>query len=104
NRFNGIGGKIEDNELAVKAMQREFEEETGIKQKTWKHIVHMRGNDWVVKVFATTSDSVFNYKTMEQEHVLLLPLTDLEKFDCISNLYWLIPLCLDALNNQINYI
>lgn len=111
-KFNGIGGKVEavdgvfftgnDNE-PLNAMIREFEEETGIVQTEWRPVILIGDDDWEVQVFACKSDKVFDFKTMEEETVNLLPLNELDSYDLISNLYWLIPMSLDALHGQINY-
>lgn len=99
-KFNGIGGKIEESETANQAMIREFEEEVGIINDEWKYVVTIFGEDWFVYVFTCKSDDVFDYKQMEGEEPNLLPLAELDKYDLIDNLYWLIPMCLDR---NINY-
>jgi 8-oxo-dGTP diphosphatase len=94
-RFNGIGGKCEKGESYLEAMRREFEEETGIEHENWQFVTVMSGDDWIVTVFTAQSDDVFNYETMEDEPVCLIPIQDLDKYDHILNLQWLIPMCLD---------
>ena len=103
-KFNGIGGKVEEGESPVQAMRREFKEECGIEQPIWRYVVSMSMPDaWVVDVFTCKSDNVFNFKTMEQEIVNLISLSELDKFDLLPNLNWLIPMCLDLkLTYQIN--
>jgi len=104
-KFNGIGGKVEDGEFYHCAMVREFKEETGIdsNETDWWKVILIGGDDWEVQVFTAKSDNVFNFKTMEEETVNLLPLKELDSYDLISNLYWLIPLCLDSVHGEINY-
>ncbi len=102
-KFNGIGGKCEDGEPFINAMVREFKEETGIDTKGWFEVTTIGGEDWEVMVYALKSDCVFDFKTMEEETVNLIPLKELDSYNLISNLYWLIPMCLDALHGEINY-
>lgn len=104
-KFNGIGGKVEQGEFSHSAMVREFKEETGIisNETDWRQVILIGGDDWEVQIFACKSDNVFDLKTMEEETVNLLPLNELDSYDLISNLYWLIPMSLDALHGQINY-
>ncbi len=100
NKFNGIGGKIEKDETPYGAMVREFKEETGLNSPLWKEVTKMYGDDFECYVFTCKSDDVFDYKQMEDEEPNLLPLAELDKYDLIGNLYWLIPMCLDR---DINY-
>lgn len=105
-KFNGIGGKVEENESSLEAMVREFKEETGIYSGNWKYIITMKGDDWSVDVFTCKSNNVFSFKSMESEQVNLIPLYQLDDYDLISNLYWLIPMCLDKNDDHksgINY-
>jgi len=104
-KFNGIGGKVEEGETSVDAMIREFKEETGIECNQWKYIISMGGEDWNVDVFTCADDAVFNALTIEQETVNLIPICDIEQYPIISNLLWLIPMCLDNNDNGkgINY-
>ncbi len=100
-KLNGIGGKIEPNENSLQAMQREFKEETGIDQFYWEWVTQISGDDWSVEVFTCKDDKIHDFASMEDEHVLYIPLDELHSYDVISNLDWLIPMCLDAKN--INY-
>lgn len=95
-KLNGIGGKVEKGETYLQAMIREFKEETGIDYPIWKSVTLMYSDDWEVQVFTAKSDSVFDFKTMEDEKVCLIPVEDLDQYEHISNLQWLIPMCLDA--------
>lgn len=94
-KFNGIGGKVEVNENSIQGMIREFKEEAGIDCDGWRYVVTMYGEDWKVDVFTAFSDDVFTSKTMEEEKVHLISLAELDNYDLIPNLYWLIPMCLD---------
>jgi 8-oxo-dGTP diphosphatase len=103
-KFNGIGGKVENGESSAFAMRREFKEETGIDTLAWRYVVTMSGDDWQVDVFTCKSDDAFDYQQMESEKVSLIPLDELESYNLISNLYWLIPMCLDKNDDHKSYI
>jgi 8-oxo-dGTP diphosphatase len=94
-KFNGIGGKVEEGETSMMAMCREFNEETGIDNSLWDYVVSIYGEDWHVDVFTIKDDVVFNFEQKESERLALIPIKDLDDFNVIHNLYWLIPLCLE---------
>ena len=52
-RWNGVGGKIEEGEAPVEAMQREFLEETGkeVSLHKWTEYARLHGAGWEVFVF-----------------------------------------------------
>lgn len=95
--FNGIGGKIEANESPVDAMVREFIEETGVttNKADWTCFAKVyRPNCYDVDLYFAHSDLAFSAKTIEQEQVHIIKLTELPN-NIIPNLHWLIPLALD---------
>lgn len=49
--YNGLGGKIEDNENRLQAMIREFKEESGLVCKNWLEIGRMYGENWECFIF-----------------------------------------------------
>lgn len=52
--YNGVGGKIEDNETPIIAMKRELEEETGLKEKDitkCKHLTTLLFEEFTLDVF-----------------------------------------------------
>lgn len=95
-KLNGVGGKIEDGELAEFAMRREFKEETGIDHATWSPLVILSGQDWEVNFFhAVGKPEEFEYaETCEEEEVAKIEVDMVYNFDHIPNLDWLIPLAL----------
>ncbi len=99
-KLNGIGGKVEVDETHRAAMEREFEEETGVYIPYWDYIGKMFGGDsWVVHVYTTTQSDVENVITKEKERVILVdPMKDARYIyeKGISNVPWLIHSCLDA--------
>ena len=95
--FNGVGGKIEVNELSVDAMVREFEEEAGvvIAQEQWRCYVKIhRPNCYDLDVYFAHSDLAFEARTIEREQIQLFDTHSLPK-NLIPNLKWLIPMALD---------
>ncbi|MCL4384659.1 NUDIX domain-containing protein [Patescibacteria group bacterium] len=67
-RDNGLGGKIEAGESAVKAMQREFEEESGYVIDGWVTAGSMGGRGWNVEIFGAKTNLIprkINLETRE---------------------------------------
>lgn len=96
-KYNGVGGKIEENEDPIDAMVREFEEETGVatEDTDWKLLGYMGGPDWSCDVFYFhDADVCGNVGTTTDEKVGVFPVNQLPAV--ISNLNWLIP----AANNH----
>lgn len=107
--LNGVGGKIEHQENPYFAMEREFEEETGIVCRSWKKFGYMYGQEWALYLFTTVLSidelaSVEPFKT--DEEVILADSDNL--FGVIPNLMWLVPMAKYCLHKdeffQINEI
>jgi 8-oxo-dGTP diphosphatase len=96
-QFNGIGGHIEDNEAPHDAMKREFSEETGILIDEWKILGRIGNHLWCVYIYYSKSDKLFEAKTMTDEEIKIINVLDINNFPVISNLKWLIPICLDKI-------
>lgn len=114
-KFNAIGGKIEINEHKSHidnsvvftfeepelAMEREFYEEAGevIESDEWSPCVTLSGKDFVVYFFKVFNTEHFcNITTNENEIIYKLTVANFlnnYKQKLISNLQWMIPLCLD---------
>lgn len=100
--LNGVGGKIEENELSCDAMAREFEEETGVvitRDKWTCYTKIYRPNYYELDVYYAYSDFAYEVKTIEKEEVCLVKTNTLPE-NIIPNLRWLIPLALD---NQADF-
>jgi 8-oxo-dGTP diphosphatase len=98
--YNGIGGKIEGTESNYQAMVREFEEETGLTMGnfTWKNFCIISGTDWLVNFFYCFGEKQsFREFAEGEEKVVWIRVIDvlLDKVPMISNLKWLILMCLD---------
>ncbi|WP_281557507.1 NUDIX domain-containing protein [Thalassomonas sp. RHCl1] len=95
--FNGVGGKIEENESSCDAMVREFAEETGvtIAKENWTCYTQIhRPGYYDLDVYFAHSDFAFEARTIEKEQVHIFKVNELPA-NLIPNLKWLIPLALD---------
>lgn len=99
--FNGIGGKIEKGELAIEAMQRECEEESGLSNLSWKHIGYMQGKDWHVTIYVSFDNDLSLIESKKDERIEIHYVEDIltHKVKTISNLPWIISFILDKSNN-----
>lgn len=112
-KFNGIGGKIESfDDSPFIAMAREFKEETGldIPAKEWDLFNTIESPTFKLFVFHTTSTILDNFQSITDEIVHYVDIDHLfsnQFSDCISNLSWLISMCLDRdidrLSGHITY-
>ena len=96
-KLNGIGGHVEKGETHLECMEREFKEETGVlvPQEDWNYIALLYGAKFKMPVFSAFSDAIFETKTMTDEKVSINTIQHLDYNTCISNVRWLIGLCLD---------
>jgi 8-oxo-dGTP diphosphatase len=100
-RINGVGGKLESGESPASGIEREVQEESGlhIPQPDWIHVADIRSRDWLVYVFtAIYSGDPADAQSITDEPVNWHPVGALPD-GIISNLTWLIPLCLDRLRH-----
>lgn len=102
--FNGVGGKVEADESPADAMVREFKEETGVQIDYWEYIGNMQGKDWIVYCYKSSSLKALDVKTTTDEVIKIIPVNSIKNYSTISNLQWLIPLCLDEDNFMINIL
>lgn len=104
--FNGIGGKIEPGENPVKAMNREFREETGVVEYVqWKPFTVMTGSDFVIHFFkAFVPKKIFNeLKSPTDEEVVVVSTEHVcsQESHVIPNLRWLVPMALDNVMSSV---
>lgn len=99
NKWNGVGGKMEPDELWEDCMSREFFEETGVKvpNQSWQHTVTLFNDGFECRFYRAFSKDARNVRTMESEVIALHHMRDVicGSIPVIDNLYWLLPLQLD---------
>lgn len=104
--LNGIGGKIEENELPENAMRREFREETGLEIDDWKkfckftdekgYIVHAYCSDIV-----STQLGLCKLQPLTEEVPNWYAVDKLDQLPVIPNLHWLIAMAIwESKNNK----
>jgi 8-oxo-dGTP diphosphatase len=95
-RYNGIGGHIEEGELPVEAMRREFFEETGVftSVRDWRHFAVVCTDQSRVFMFTATLDGLDSARNMTDERIALIDVENVAATRTVPNLAWLIPLAL----------
>lgn len=96
--LNGIGGKVEEYELPIDAMCREFAEETGIAFDQWEHTIQHDDPDWTVFYYRAYStpivNTVINQKHFPTDEIpIVYQVSNLGQ--CVRNIKWAIPLSND---------
>lgn len=92
--LNGVGGKIEDDELPISAMIREFEEEAGAYVLTWRNFAVMTLKDGGnIYFYVSHEEAEIDSKT--EESVSWYPVAHLHQYGVLQNLNWLVPMALD---------
>jgi len=96
-QLNGVGGHVEENETTESAMAREAKEECNldIPSTEWVPVCTLESinDEWIVYVFRSI-DVLENFKNNTDEKCEIVNINKLPK-ECIHNIPWLIPLCLD---------
>jgi len=92
-QWNGVGGKVEKDEIPFAAMEREFSEETGYHFHQWEFAGILDGEDFVVTVYKCFSNP-WHAKTVTDEKVSVFNIRKLPLV--IPNLVWMIPMMLDT--------
>lgn len=104
-RLNGIGGKIEPNELPALAMLREWKEEVGPDNCAcqWDYRICLTGQYFVLHVFSSEGAISIPLErfgpdgTARNDVGEILTIVPWDKLpdDTIPNLHWMVPLCHD---------
>lgn len=98
-RVNALGGKYEGDETPQQCTAREIQEECGIDiaSEHWRHLGLMHSNEWSVDILAAIhTGPESDAESLEAQQVEWFDVHALPE-TAISNLTWLIPLCIDAL-------
>lgn len=94
-KLNGIGGKIEMNETPIKAMVREFKEETGIAtvENNWGKFGQYDFGGGYIHLFRSFVIDIFKAKSVTDEEVIPVNLsrTKIEDLNVLENLKFLVP-------------
>ena len=101
-KINGIGGKFEDNESNQECIAREVAEETGltISPDLWNKVAELHSSIFDVDVMTAVYEGSENdAKSIEIEQIEWFSVNNLPK-NIISNLSWLIPICIDSIRNK----
>lgn len=108
-KLNGIGGKIEEGETPILAMNREFKEEAGLDGLEWKYFTSIEGENlnydkrdtqgFKVHFFHAHSDKIIGVESITEERIYVLGLelirsADIWGLNVIPNIRWLIPMAL----------
>ena len=93
--LNGLGGKVEPEELPAEAMRREFHEEAGKDVLDWRHVCTMQGAAFQVFVFTACAASLADIKTMTDEAIEIVPHYTISLYETIRNVPWLLKMCQD---------
>jgi 8-oxo-dGTP diphosphatase len=93
-RINGVGGKINDDETALEAMEREFHEKVGLhaSQEKWRLFCQLTGFDYSVYCYVTEIPFIVPVE-MTDERPEWFGYCSLPS-NVNDNLWWLVPLAL----------
>ena len=102
-KLNGPGAKVEKGETPYNAMIREFQEETGVYIEEWNKQCKLLGDNFLIHVFNTFTDDIYDVKTVEKEKVGSYPvkLDHLLK-DGVQKMTWLTAMALDPDLKKLN--
>lgn len=105
--LNGVGGKIEEGEDPMRAMEREFAEEAGVIFKKWNHFATIsEEGDYEVYCFKAFVPDVkeIETKSMTSELIEVRPIKFLRVAGILPSAMWLIQIALDDNTKGIKII
>jgi 8-oxo-dGTP pyrophosphatase MutT (NUDIX family) len=91
-KWNGVGGKIEEGEDAAAAMAREFFEETGMRTSPpmWRHVGRLIERDCVVQIFTMRVPVLRVHTTTKEAVKVFIPGEQAalggDNYPCIPNI------------------
>jgi 8-oxo-dGTP pyrophosphatase MutT (NUDIX family) len=95
---NAVGGKVENYETPVMAMQREFKEETDVLNSEWQLFASLscKNGDKVDFFYVTSASGVGDVEPMTEENLVIVPLRELSDLALVPNLHWLVRMALEV--------
>lgn len=112
--LNGIGGKIEADEIPIAAMVREWKEETGTEHAAWREFCILQGGDYKVHFFEATLETTFEdaFPRFENdlpknhigEQLEFVTVTGAVKDKTVQNLAWLLPLAFNDTSKPFAFV
>ncbi len=99
--FNGLGGKIEEGESSLDCVVREIKEESDLvtEKDKWIYVGEKFSDEWRVETFCYVyKGDISDAKTVEDQPIEWFDVKNLPK-NLVSNLAWIIPLCLDKIRD-----
>ncbi|HYC34367.1 MAG TPA: NUDIX domain-containing protein [Candidatus Paceibacterota bacterium] len=100
-KVNGLGGKLEGDEDLYECIMREVKEESDLdtKKDKWIYVGEKYAPNWHVATFCYVYEGdMSDAKSMEDQPVEWFDVRNLPE-NVMSNLTWIIPLCLDKIRN-----
>lgn len=100
-KVNGLGGKFEENETSNECISREVEEESSLitKASLWRKVGELHSSKFNVDVMTYVYEGRESGAiSVEKQQVEWFPVARLPE-NIMSNLTWLIPICIDTLQN-----
>lgn len=97
-KLNGIGGKLEKDELPLDGMVRECQEETGlfISEDNWNYFAVFDGEHHQVHCFKTIYNTIEDLVCPESENIEYISLDNLHNENLMDNVKYLIPMALSS--------
>ena len=105
-KYNGIGGKLEDGENVHIGMVREFEEEAGIRTNIddWNLYCNMSGENWTVYVlYCVARSQMTGIRSMTDEEIEVFEVEKLPLNECLSNVNWLVFMAIELAKGSAQY-
>lgn len=109
--WNGIGGKLEPNELCIDAMRREFREEAGLSITNWQLFMVQDSPQEIIHFYVAIVDqkTLRSVKTATDEEVGVFHLdtacdTGTNEFKAVPNLKWELHMAYAWLRNPFDAV
>ena len=91
-KLNGVGGHVEPGETFEECMEREFEEETGVRVTGWNQFMIMDFPDAEIAFFTKYDPQAVNsVRTVTDEVIVKVEPWQIEEYNVVDNLKWLVP-------------